>query len=240
MDLDQTTNDTDMDPLEDDSRDSPQRKPVPDNLGDVSPHAMLEIKMESVEDCGDCESSFPQFFCEVHLKKLHQELKLEAADKHSVRTIHITSPALSLRLKSEHGIIKYPCDNCDYAARSRANLRRHQKVKHEGLRYPCDQCGYLATELRYLKQHKKTVHDGVRYPCERCDYLATQPIILKQHVKCKHDGVRYPCDECDLDLTQTKQLQKIGMFMPCHALLQLPLYLTQISWYFSSVSYRIT
>ena len=43
-----------------------------------------------------------------------------------------------------------------------SSLKRHKESKHEGIRYPCDQCGYAATTVSNLKQHKESKHEGIR------------------------------------------------------------------------------
>ena len=54
------------------------------------------------------------------------------------------------------------------------------------MRYPCDQCEYAATEIGSLKKHKESKHEGIRYPCDQCDYSATHISNLKKHKKRKH------------------------------------------------------
>ena len=102
---------------------------------------------------------------------------------------------------SKHEGLRYPCKQCDFAATDPSNLKRHIKTKHEGIRYPCDQCEYAATTLQLLKQHKESQHEGIRYPCDQCDYTVTRPSYLKQHSESKHKGIRYPCDQCEYAAT---------------------------------------
>ena len=51
-------------------------------------------------------------------------------------------------------------------------LKMHKESKHEGIRYPCDQCDYAASMAKDLKRHKESKHEGIRYPCDQCDYAA--------------------------------------------------------------------
>ena len=40
--------------------------------------------------------------------------------------------------KIENKVVRYPCDECKFAAASTVSLKRHTESKHEGKRYPCD------------------------------------------------------------------------------------------------------
>ena len=35
-----------------------------------------------------------------------------------------------------------------------------RKTKHDGVRYPCDQCDFMATRKADVKRHKQTKHKG--------------------------------------------------------------------------------
>ena len=46
--------------------------------------------------------------------------------------------------------IKFDCDQCEYKATTKSNLRVHKLSKHEGILFDCDQCVYEATQKRSL------------------------------------------------------------------------------------------
>ena len=69
--------------------------------------------------------------------------------------------------------IKYQCDECDYKATLKENLKKHKMSVHIGFKYPCDQCDYKATQKGDLKKHRLSVHIGIKYQCDQCDYKAT-------------------------------------------------------------------
>ena len=110
--------------------------------------------------------------------------------------------------EKEHEGRRYTCNQCEYSACSRSHLRHHKKVKHEGMRYLCDQCKYAATTSSDLKRHKEVKHEGIRYPCDQCEYSAGQLAHLKEHMKRKHEGIAYQCDRC-LYLANTLQHLKM-------------------------------
>jgi len=110
--------------------------------------------------------------------------------------------------KSIHVGLRYPCDQCEYAATHLSNLKEHKKSIHEGVQYPCNQCGLSYTKAASLKQHKKTIHEGIRYLCDQCEHVASTLSTLRYHKKTKHGGVRYPCSECEYAATQYCDLNK--------------------------------
>lgn len=50
--------------------------------------------------------------------------------------------------------MQHECDECDYKATQRGNLKQHNKSKHDSVRYGCDQCDYTTPHQGYLKVHK--------------------------------------------------------------------------------------
>ena len=43
-------------------------------------------------------------------------------------------------------------------------------TRHEGIKHNCDQCDFQASEKSNLRVHIKSKHDGTKYPCDQCDY----------------------------------------------------------------------
>ena len=86
-----------------------------------------------------------------------------------------------------HNEIRYPCDQCEYAATKRSNLKLHKKSLHKGVRYPCGECEYLATHASSLKRHKKCVHEGVKkldiskYQISRDEYQIMEPEFIETY-----------------------------------------------------------
>ena len=89
------------------------------------------------------------------------------------------------------------------------NLKAHKEFEHEEIRYPCDQCEYAATRYSDLMTHKISKHEGIpvtylltyRYPCDQCGFVANQLSDLKKHIESNHEGIRYPCDQCEYAAT---------------------------------------
>ena len=79
--------------------------------------------------------------------------------------------------------MRFQCDQCEYAATTSGNLRKHMEAKHEGIRYPCDQCEHAASTASHLRRHKKSRHGGIRegHLCDQCGYSAASVASLKTH-----------------------------------------------------------
>ena len=45
---------------------------------------------------------------------------------------------------------------------------KHYRSKHEGARYPCQQCDYQATLKPNLKTHVDMIHEGIKHMCSQC------------------------------------------------------------------------
>ena len=63
----------------------------------------------------------------------------------------------------------------------------HVDSNHDDIRYSCDQCDYSATQKDQLKYHVESNHDETRYNCDQCDYSPTQKDQLKHHVEATHE-----------------------------------------------------
>ena len=48
---------------------------------------------------------------------------------------------------------------------------QNKKQRHTGVKYSCDQCDYKATRKDNLKRHAER-HLGIAYSCAKCDYIS--------------------------------------------------------------------
>ena len=154
--------------------------------------------------------------------KRHKEIKHEGIRYPSQIYDSSKTPKIRRSIVGKiDGEDSYRCEYCDYKG-SRAAVYKHSKSKHEGVRYPCDQCNYAANQLAHLKKHKENIHEGIRYPCTQCTYLATTQAYLKQHIESKHEGIVYPCDQCEFACTKRSNLKRHkenkheGIRYPCN------------------------
>ena len=105
----------------------------------------------------------------------------------------------------KHGIGKYLCDQCPFAAPTPFKINEH-KAKHG--HFPCDKCDYVATLKSDLLKHTRYVHMDRKYPCKYCDYTATRADLLRVHSTAMHEGTKFPCTMCDYEAKRQNDLNK--------------------------------
>ena len=82
---------------------------------------------------------------------------------------------------------RYYCNQCDYNAAHRMNLKIHIQNIHEGIRYECNECDFKATQKKYLRTHTESKHKGLKYDCSECDFKTTHKYGLKRHMRGVHN-----------------------------------------------------
>ena len=78
----------------------------------------------------------------------------------------------------------FACDRCEYAAKTRTALKRHQKRVHTGEKpFVCDMCEFKTSEIGNLSSHKR-IHSGEKpFECEQCEFKCRVKSKLKAHFK---------------------------------------------------------
>ena len=104
--------------------------------------------------------------------------------------------------------VRYPCEQCNYQATHKGDLKKHQESVHKGIRYQCSDCPYQATKKSILKTHKQSKHMGVKFPCSLCDFQCTQKDNLTTHIKSIHKKIKYDCSICDFQAAQKYYLTR--------------------------------
>ena len=54
----------------------------------------------------------------------------------------------------------------------------HVDSVHKGFHYACDQCDYKATNKNNLKMHVDCVHEAVCYSCNKCNYTSKNTHLI--------------------------------------------------------------
>jgi len=58
-------------------------------------------------------------------------------------------------------------------------LKKHNNRKLEGVRYPWNECEHAATTASDFRRHIEIKHEGMRYSCDKCEYVATTASVLE-------------------------------------------------------------
>ncbi|XP_020370227.1 zinc finger and BTB domain-containing protein 10 isoform X2 [Rhincodon typus] len=88
---------------------------------------------------------------------------------------------------------KFKCPHCNYIAKYRRTLKRHQLI-HTGVRsFACDICGKLFTRREHVKRHSLVHKKDKKYKCMVCKKFFT----LAASVGIRHGSRRYGvCLDC--------------------------------------------
>ena len=108
-----------------------------------------------------------------------------------------TSYKQTLRIHNqfEHGDMKFDCDQCEYKAKTKRNLRVHTLSKHTTQRNT-KELSESAKKIN-LKVHKESKHVDIKSNCDQCENKATQKCHLSVHKQSKHEGIIIDCDQCE-------------------------------------------
>ena len=65
----------------------------------------------------------------------------------------------------------FPCCLCGKEYTSKGILKTHIQLKHQDIvyTYRCNQCEFVAKRKQDLKYHVESKHDGFRYGCNQCE-----------------------------------------------------------------------
>lgn len=81
------------------------------------------------------------------------------------------------------------CDQCDYSAFKKYELKKHQVKVHtvQERSFKCGHCEQDFTCANNLKRHKFNVHEKWKHhKCDHCEALFRSPGRLKEHIDAKH------------------------------------------------------
>uniref|UniRef100_UPI001EAF25C0 zinc finger protein ZFAT-like n=2 Tax=Oncorhynchus gorbuscha TaxID=8017 RepID=UPI001EAF25C0 len=91
----------------------------------------------------------------------------------------------------------FKCSLCDYASRSKSNLKAHMSRHTTEKKHLCDMCGKKFKSKVTLKSHKLMhTEDGKQFQCTECDYSAAQKPLLVRHMEQHASFKPYRCGHC--------------------------------------------
>ena len=91
-------------------------------------------------------------------------------------------------MRTKHEGTKYYCDECDYNATTKNNVRIHRESKHLGKIYYCTECSYSSNCEESVNKHRRAKHLGIFHNCIHCDYKSLWQDNVRRHVKNMHIG----------------------------------------------------
>ena len=92
-----------------------------------------------------------------------------------------------------HKVEKYVCDECNYSAKTRSELKAHvdNHVSHS-----CGQCKFRTIHEHVLNNHVKAKHSR-EYECGFCNFKTSSKDMLNNHDKRVHRTLpSHQCDYC--------------------------------------------
>merc|ERR1712080_581686 len=83
---------------------------------------------------------------------------------------------------------------------SKQVLKAHTIALHTNQKFTCDQCDYYASWKNELRIHIKKCHSSIptqKFSCESCEYQAVSKSTLKIHAIALHSDFKFTCPDCD-------------------------------------------
>ena len=82
---------------------------------------------------------------------------------------------------------KYPCDECQYEARTNYTLKDHIIAIHENRKpYSCGKCDFKTATKIGLKDHQNSIHGNEVFECDTCSFVTKTKNYLQKHFEDEH------------------------------------------------------
>ena len=109
--------------------------------------------------------------------------------------------SITAHQQSKHEDVCYNCNECDFKATCKDNLKRFKLSQHEGAQYDCDQFDYKATYSSTHKKHLLLINN----PNMKVSAMAVTKATLKLHVRVNCKDINHPNMKVS-NMAVTKQL----------------------------------
>ena len=93
-------------------------------------------------------------------------------------------------------------------AKSECQLKIHQQLLNVGKRYQCDECDYQAKQKSILTKHQNSVHMEISVWWVLKTVFREE--YLTKHHQTVHMGMKYPGEKCDIQFTQRSSFTNIN------------------------------
>ena len=75
--------------------------------------------------------------------------------------VEVQNELLEKHNTSERSRSKFPCDDCQYSATTKQNLKTHVLAKHLGVKFPCKYCNFHGSTKGNTYIHMKNMHTAM-------------------------------------------------------------------------------
>ena len=160
---------------------------------------MLKKGVVSIEDFIECLEMPAQS------SKKENSMKIDMSEVNKLRKQKIAKQFVEI--SSSDG--KFRCNNCNFTAKEKGNVRRHWMGQHSSMKFYCDQCDYKTNYESELKVHKQTSHGGLQFSCDLCSHQSAQKKNLNQHMQFVHEKksrMSLKCSYCDYRSERKKSI----------------------------------
>ena len=145
-----------------------------------------------------------------HIKEVHTKTDLHHCDSCSYSTKRSYDLTRHMSEKhSGKSAPSFACYVCGHCTKYKQALEDHIDKNHNNIDYPCDRCDFIAKSKRQLSDHKRD-HLGIP-PCPICSKQLSTRKQADQHyrrVHLKEEKVTLHCDLCSFSTASKKILQR--------------------------------
>nr|XP_043890897.1 zinc finger protein ZFAT-like isoform X2 [Solea senegalensis] len=150
--------------------------------------------------CPVCQRSYSEHRLKQHIKTSHPDsLPVQRAEKCPYCDSYFlkNSRDFQQHIWAHQGLKPYVCGVCDYAGRSRSNLKTHMNRHNTEKRHLCDLCGKKFKSKVTLKSHRQShTNEGKRFHCSECDFTSVSNPYLVRHME-QHAAFKpFRCAHC--------------------------------------------
>ncbi|XP_075897261.1 zinc finger protein ZFAT [Nelusetta ayraudi] len=170
-------------------------------------HARIHREKGKNVACPICQNSYAEHRLKYHMKTSHPDtpplqgtaVMVKRAEKCPYCDSYFlkNSSEYQRHIWAHQGLKPYACNLCDYAGRSRNNLKTHMNRHNTERRHLCDLCGKKFKSKVTLKSHRLSHTDeGKRFQCSECDFTAVSKPSLLRHMEQHTEFKPFRCGHC--------------------------------------------
>lgn len=175
-----------------------------DMAKNLTDHVNARHGQDTLVRCPTCDKSFPANPSESGLESHYRVCIFEKREKPKSDLFRCEECGKNFKHRSAfkhhlnvHMPRRYKCQLCDYGAKTKGNLKLHQRVHQTGLECTCPLCGKSYKHKVSLQQHMNFMHSDTttQLPCEKCGRQFSCKSSLQKHIFRAHSDL-YKCPLC--------------------------------------------